>query len=159
MECNANVTWKGHLPVHKDFQVIYGSVALRPCVPKGHDGPADTSLVAREEIQRTVAEGRYFSVLDFLARVHTEATILRFYILGFLGKVHSVWQKCPFGLIIVSVTWAEVSQEITRLNFNGHSLPSYKISRKDGLRLQLVYPIFRPAFWRALRLTEASQLL
>jgi hypothetical protein len=91
MEYNANVTWKDHLSLHKNLQVIHGSVAFHPSVPKSRDGLADTSLVAREEIQRTVAKGCYPSRLDFLAGVHTESTVLRLYIPGFVGKVLSVW--------------------------------------------------------------------
>lgn len=158
MEYYTNVIGNHHLSIHKDFQVIHSSIAFYPCVPKRREGLADTSLVAREEVQRTVAEGCYLSLLGLLARVHTEPTIFRFYILGFLGKVPRVWQKCPFGLIVLSVAGQGIIS-IADLNFNGHSLPPYKISGKDGLRLRLVNPIFRPAFWGALCLTETGQLL
>jgi hypothetical protein len=90
MEYNTDVAWKDHFPIHKYLQIVHSSVAFDPCVPKSRDALADAVLVAREEIQGTVTESCYLTRLKFLVGVHAEATVLRLYIPGFLGKMSRV---------------------------------------------------------------------
>jgi hypothetical protein len=110
VEYNTYITWKDHFSIHEYLQVVHSSVTFHPCVPKSRDSLVDTSLVARKEIQRTVAECCSISYKDFLVRVHTESAVLRLYIPGFFRKMPRVWQKRPFGLTVLSVLGSRITE-------------------------------------------------